>query len=418
MVLLEEILRRQAMARRMERISSNSLSETAVVVTEHQYDRFPYLVECLAALNCQSYRDFTVVLVDDSQDPRLKTLIDLIIKHKRLPTVRYFEGEKMRKQKMYYGLVFDEYPQPLTFDLLYVVNNVKKGASGSCNVGIKAALELCKPKYIALQDADDMSIYTRLEEQINFLKNSDCVGVSSDKLAFGKSWSGHEGYTSRFLDIQYSPISKNYEGLTNEGVIRAQALFFASSMLKPCMTFKTEMLKDLPGGTLFDDQYEHFGDDIIMNARLGVAGNLGVVQKPLIMYRTHDSNLSKLGSQVHKPLYEKAIKQNLKHICNYDASDEFLHNYAMYYHYRQRDKGFKEFVESTKEVFALNPFVTRQHTDFLVDSIILDHETRKSNSALPNPFGEAVGERKVHNVNPNKTVKPTKPTKGNIYKWL
>ncbi|MFJ8530184.1 glycosyltransferase family 2 protein [Bacillus sp. NPDC094106] len=106
------------------------------------YNDEDYLQECIDSILNQTYKDFEYIIVNDGSTDSTSQILDTIAD----PRVRVVHLEK------------------------------NQGVSFARNV----AIGLAKGDWIAIQDADDISLPNRLEEQIKYVKmNSDIVAVFS-----------------------------------------------------------------------------------------------------------------------------------------------------------------------------------------------------------------------------------------------
>ena len=151
-----------------------------VSVVTAVYNGEEYLRECIESILNQTYTEFEYIIVNDGSTDGTKEILDAV----QDPRVRVRHLER------------------------------NHGAAFCLNQGINQA----EGEWIAIQDADDMSAPTRLEEQIDYLtSNPQTIGVSSfvegiagnepvsekflraHEFHFNKVLSKEEVYTSRFL---------------------------------------------------------------------------------------------------------------------------------------------------------------------------------------------------------------------------
>lgn len=151
-----------------------------VSVVTAVYNGEEYLQECIESILNQTYTEFEYIIVNDGSTDRTKEMLDAV--------------------------------QDTRVKVIHLERNY--GAAFCLNQGINQA----EGKWIAVQDADDRSAPTRLEEQIDYLtSHPQAIGVSSfvkgiagkkpvsEKLLyahefhFNKVLSKEEVYTSRFL---------------------------------------------------------------------------------------------------------------------------------------------------------------------------------------------------------------------------
>ncbi|MDG4656622.1 glycosyltransferase [Ectobacillus antri] len=113
-----------------------------VSVVTAVYNGAEYLRECIASILNQTYTDFEYVIVNDGSTDETRGILDAIT-DKRVKVIHAA---------------------------------VNQGAATSLNIGIEQA----QGTWIAIQDADDISRPTKLEEQMKYLEqNPSAIGVSS-----------------------------------------------------------------------------------------------------------------------------------------------------------------------------------------------------------------------------------------------
>ena len=121
----------------------------AVSVIIAVFNAAPFLDECLDSLVAQTFEDWEVVACDDASTDR---------------SVEILERWSRRDSR-----------------IRVVRNAVNLGAAATRN----RAIEMCRGKYIAIQDADDLSKADRLERQVSYLDaNPGCAFVSSGLYLF------------------------------------------------------------------------------------------------------------------------------------------------------------------------------------------------------------------------------------------
>ncbi|MEY8348455.1 glycosyltransferase [Bacillus cereus] len=143
------------------------------------YNGEEYLQECIDSILNQTYVDFEYIIVNDGSSDGTKGILDKITDNR----VTVIHSER------------------------------NQGAAASLNVGIERA----KGKWIAIQDADDISRPMRLEKQMKYLqKNPDVIGVS----ALIKSISGKESVSVDHI----KNIEHSYNIQLSKEKIRSQCL--------------------------------------------------------------------------------------------------------------------------------------------------------------------------------------------------
>jgi len=314
-----------------------------VIITHHSYARLPYVIDLLHSLNCQTVKDFTVYLVDDSQNKTDFTPFYECIAKGTLPRVAVkplppgYKGKVawLNADPAKYG---GRPLEPIYFNIRIIQLDVNAGASAACNAGIDHALsEGCDT--IRIVDGDDIILFPSIEMQLKVLQNPNINCVSSDKLEFGVC---HMGYQTKF-----SPDHKKFQ---------AQALFWGSAVYKTAVMFKASILDKYPNGQLFDDSYKGVGDDIVMNARLGQVGGLACIPAPLVYYRRHTDNLSITQMRVFKEDYARSIRQIFRENCGIEVPLEFSYQYYETFHKFQNTPYKDAFVEEAVSYYRQSKY--------------------------------------------------------------
>lgn len=237
-------------------------SQITVLIPTYNVEK--YIIECLESVLNQTFQDFDVLIIDDASTDNTVKLISTLEDSR----IAVFVKEK------------------------------NKGLIDSLNVGF----EMCKNKYIARVDGDDINDLTRFEKQFNFLE-------SHPEIAACGSWLQSFGGGNRLI--------KHKE--THDEIMCA--MFHSAPMNIGATMFKREAYK----GYLFDDNMWH-AEDYDFWARTGFEKKMHNLQEPLYLYRIHDTQVCSR----YKPIQaekKKVIKLRLWKTLNYDESiysDEFI----------------------------------------------------------------------------------------------
>jgi glycosyltransferase involved in cell wall biosynthesis len=123
--------------------SKNLIENPTVSIILSVYNASPFLDKALQSLIDQTYKQFEIIVINDGSSDNSESII------------RKFLEED---------------------DRIVLVNQENIGLTKSLNKGI----QLARGKYIARQDADDISLKGRLEKQVSLLNNSDydIIGTS------------------------------------------------------------------------------------------------------------------------------------------------------------------------------------------------------------------------------------------------
>jgi glycosyltransferase involved in cell wall biosynthesis len=143
------------------------------------------------------------------------------------------------------------------------------------NAGISAnrnkLIALSKGKYIAWQDADDISKSYRLEKQLSFLLNNPGVGMVG-------------GYLE-FFDGEKSLYVRKYE--TDDEILKKN-MFRQSPMAQPTVMVRKEALEK---AGMFDEQLGQ-AEDLDLAYRIGNRYKWANIPEVLLKYRFHPASIS------------------------------------------------------------------------------------------------------------------------------
>ncbi len=221
-------------------------------------------MECLESVLNQTFQDFDVLVIDDASTDNTVNLIRAL-------------GDSR---------------------ITVFVKERNKGLVDSLNIGF----EMCKNKYIARVDGDDINDLTRFEKQFNFLESHPEISACG-------SWLQSFGAGNRLI--------KHKE--THDEIMCA--MFNSAPINIGATMFKREAYQDYS----FDDSMWH-AEDYDFWARTGYKEKMHNLQEPLYFYRIHDSQVC----SKYKPIQvekKKIIKLRLWKKLNYDEriySDEFI----------------------------------------------------------------------------------------------
>lgn len=220
------------------------------------YNASNYLAEAIESILNQTYNEYNFIILNDkSTDNSLEIINDYAKKDKRI-TVYDF--------------------------------NENKGPAFLRNF----AIEKASTKYIALMDADDISLPERFEQQVKFLERNSSYGLCG-------TW-----FTIFGNNIETETI-KHFE---DHDELKANFLkeFYVGN---PTIVFKKEIIQ----GNKFDSSF-HPMDDYELWSRIIFNTKFYNIQKSLLNYRWHEKNISH-STNANLSLIHKKIRFNqLKHL--------------------------------------------------------------------------------------------------------
>jgi glycosyltransferase involved in cell wall biosynthesis len=196
------------------------------------YNAMPYLSEAVESILRQTYEDFSLIIINDgSTDGSLEHLRSL-----EDPRIVLIDQENM-------GLGF------------------------SLNVGLR----LCKSKYVARMDADDVSLPGRFAAQIEFLEANPNIVMVGTQVEF----------------LIRNRVQKALRVPTNHDDIRSRLFVGRAGLCHPSVMFRT-------GAAIACGGYPVgiIGEDIDFFLRMCEQGTVANLDQALLRYRLHVGQLS------------------------------------------------------------------------------------------------------------------------------
>lgn len=212
------------------------------------YNANKYVAKAIEGILSQSYSDYEFLILNDgSTDNSEEIILDY-----RNSRIRYFKsGENS-------GLIYQ----------------LNKG------------IELAQGKYIARMDADDISLPTRLEKQVEFLEqNPDCAVV---------------GCSLRVVDEKGKLTGESWQVLTDWERMRIQMLF-QPPFPHPGVMMRADVMKE---SFRYDEAF-YLVEDFRLWTEVAKRFRMGNIAETLLLYRSHgDSTTHIFKSQQLKNLRE------------------------------------------------------------------------------------------------------------------
>jgi glycosyltransferase involved in cell wall biosynthesis len=213
----------------------------------------------------QTFRDFEFIIVDDaSEDHTWRILQEFSQKDPRIVLMR---------------------------------NTENIGLTCSLNKG----LALASGRYVARQDADDISMSHRLEKQIAYLNSHPRTVLVSSNL--------------EFVDVQGRPLRRS--GREGDPDLTAWYLPFYNRVAgHSAVVFRREPVVDLGG---YSEGYRYSQDHELW-LRLSALGDVEVLPDVLIQWRSHGENISITSREEQEALSLRATKERLGKLAGQDIS--------------------------------------------------------------------------------------------------
>lgn len=224
----------------------SSIPDVSVLMPVFNAEKF--LKIAIESILNQTYQHFELIIVDDGSTDSSPNI------------VKSFDHEKIR----------------------YYKNDTNIGLIATLNRGIN----LCSGKYIARMDADDISLPTRLEEQVAFLNNNS----------------------------DYVLIGSNTERIDSEGIlIRKKKYYCEANLIRTKLFFKNTFAhssvmirKEIFDEFRYDSRYI-YAEDYHLWIQLASKYRIANLNKTLVRYRVHNESIS-----AKKNVEQKATIQNIQ----------------------------------------------------------------------------------------------------------
>lgn len=239
-----------------------------ITVLMPAYNAEAYINEAIESILTQTYSHFEFLIIDDGSTDNTPNII------------RSYHDPRIR--------------------LICHENNM--GIKNVLNEGI----ELSSNELIARMDADDISHPWRLEKQVDYLlKHPDCAMVSSRAKVIDKERNFKCAYDPYKMDPYY-------------------ALNFDCYICHPTVVFRKSCVQAV-------GQYSmEFSEDFDLWWKLSRVYRIHILEEPLLLYRIHDQNYSKVKKRIEYDNAEQEIvKRNFQYLLgkNIQVPEAFVSCY-------------------------------------------------------------------------------------------
>lgn len=239
----------------------NTKSQPLVSVVMPVYNTGEYLAEAIESIINQTYKNWELIIVDDnSKDDSYAIARAYASWDKR---IRVFRNKK------------------------------NKGVAATASF----ALSKCRGQYIARMDADDVSMPTRFEKQVNhMLKNPDVIIVGGQCMLIDSK--------GKFTGYKKFPLS--FEQIR-------KMMFFTIPIQQPSMMVNRALL---PEGFVWYDKQFTVAEEVELMFKLFQYGKASNLPDMLLMYRIHGQNISLKNP---KKTFYMTLRTRIKAIKHYNA---------------------------------------------------------------------------------------------------
>ena len=234
------------------RATSGANPRVSVVMSV--YNGEPYLREAVESILNQTYQDFELIIIDDASTDNSREVLSNYDDHR----------------------------------IMRLYNPVNLGLTPSLNRG----LAVSRGEFIARQDADDLSLPTRLAQQLDYLDRHPDIGVLGTQMEVINA-AGTFVY--------------NYELPVSHSLI-AWSLFFGRSVAHPTVMLRRQVLEDAGG---YDPVFTHV-EDFELWTRLLEKTKFANLGYPLYRYRDRADSIShtKAAEQLVKVIRARHLLAN------------------------------------------------------------------------------------------------------------
>lgn len=244
------------------------------------YNGEPYLSEAIESILQQTYSDFEFVIINDGSTDN------------SLSIIKSFQEKDER---------------------IVLVSRENKGLIASLNEGI----ELAKGKYIARMDADDISLSTRFEQQVDFMEKNEAVVVCG-------TW-----IEQIYIDGRKPKLTKYY---TSSKDIKTQ-LLFSCPFAHPSVFIRKSILVD--NNIRYNNKFVH-AEDYYLWTELSRFGEFANLNKALLRYRYLEDSITRVADkQRERQQTLERIYDNALNGVGFEASQNEL---SLIYHISNNDR--------------------------------------------------------------------------------
>lgn len=205
----------------------------SVIMSVHN-TKEEYLRPAIESILNQTYSNFEFIIIDDNSDSRTKNIL------------KSYQDER----------------------IIIHTNSQNLGLTKSLNIGIN----LSRGKYIARMDSDDISLKTRLEEQLKYMEeHPDVVLLGSFTRPINTKKVNRQHWTD------------------NQDILKIRLLFYNIGIAHPTAFFRRDFL--LNNNIKYDETYPK-SQDYAMWVNVIKYGKIAVLPKALLEYRIHSDQIT------------------------------------------------------------------------------------------------------------------------------
>jgi glycosyltransferase involved in cell wall biosynthesis len=273
----------------------------SVILPVHNGER--YLQEAVESVLNQTFTDFEFIIIDDgSTDKTWEILIEYTGRDQRIALVQ---------------------------------NQENIGLTKSLNKG----LSLARGKYIARQDADDVSLPERLERQVDFLdEHPEVILVSSHY---------------KIIDPEGCFLGHSQQAIDPD-LVSWYMLFY--NYVEGFVMFRRAPVMDLGG---YREMSLHV-EDYDLWLRLSKVGEIAILPKLLMKYRRHNAQITVVEREEQEAFASDLVRKTISELLGEELNREAARELRGFWIYRFPDTRRIDFLHSKLEEIYKAFLVRRQ----------------------------------------------------------
>jgi glycosyltransferase involved in cell wall biosynthesis len=298
-------------------MNSNFKNPPELSVIMSVYNGETYISAAIDSILSQSFRDFELIVINDGSTDITQVIID-------------------------------SYSDPR---IVYLQNEKNIGIAKSLNRG----LSIARGRYIAIMDADDISMPERFSKQFTFLENNLEVGVCG-------TWINIIDKNGNLVDNWCYPVSSN--------VISCVLLFYCC-IANPTTMYRKKIIDDIG---VYNDEFIAAMDYDLWTRTIGHY-KISNIPEFLLNYRIHGDNISQKREKHYGEDY-KIRKRAIEKLLEYPLSSE-------------EDVALSEWIKPNSkmqlnDIFLIDALILKIHKKFLVQNKLTTPELEEINLFFAN----------------------------------
>ena len=235
-----------------------------VTVLMAVYNGERYLRRAVDSILRQTYEEFEFLIIDDASTDCTAEILSSI----RDPRIKVLRNDK----------------------------NIRLGAS------LNRGLEEAKGEFIVRQDADDISLPTRMERQCGFMFSNPGIGVLGSQM--------------KVIDSEEKEVGNYRVPLTHGGI--CWGLFFGYSFGHPAVIMRRSLVLSVDG-------YKHTGsEDYDLWTRLVPKTRFANLAESFVLYRRHPDAAFYTQADHHRRYQREALREYLRSSCGVEVTEDDL----------------------------------------------------------------------------------------------